>query len=338
MLEQLKLKFKEEVYELLDKLETSLLELEKKSNKQNLIKEIFRIMHTIKGAAGMYEFHKTVKLTHELESIYAFIRDKNTGISKNIISLTFDAIDYIRKLVASDDKKINLDAYNKFIKRIEELANKLNKKLDTINQNKVNDETNEIDDDEDLIDFFADENEIEIEVSEATYRIIFQPEANLEERNVNLNAIIEEVKNFNDSVLTFDHSQSKENILNNKFYIFWEFFIVTDQPEEEISDIFIFVDDTIEITKLCNTNLLNKKIFTDYLNENYQSTTVFDLKELQKIGESLTTEDDLLPIVEKTNLSQEEPIIKETSSEDRQNNIIEQQTIISTQKTICILF
>ena len=40
---------------------------------KEIIQEVFRIMHTIKGAAGMYEFHTTVELTHKLESIYASV-------------------------------------------------------------------------------------------------------------------------------------------------------------------------------------------------------------------------------------------------------------------------
>ena len=284
MLEQLKQRFKEEVYELLDKLETILLELEKNMQDKEIIQEVFRIMHTIKGAAGMYEFHTTVELTHKLESIYALIRDKKALLSSKIVSLTFDSIDYIRKLVASDDNTENHNTdFNRFIERIDELDNQLNLHYDKKKKEQTNENTDN--EDEDIIDLFDGFGDDEEEIIEnATYYVLFQPEANIAERGINLNTIIEEVENFENDIKTFEHSLADEKKLETHFYLFWEFIIVTEKPISEIEDVFLFVEDEAQITKLSTSNLLAEDTFTAYLSENYQNSEAFELQKLQEVS------------------------------------------------------
>ncbi len=338
MLEQLKQKFIEEVIELLDKLEKDLLKLEKNTSDEKLVEEIFRVMHTIKGAAGMYGLDKTVKITHKLESIYANIRDKKTGITKNIITTSFNSTDYIRVLVTSDDKGIDQKDYNNFIEEIDSLIEKTsnnkvvvdkNEDDDTISFFDDDDTISLFDDDDDTISLFDDDDDDTIsffdndeKVQKATYYIIFKPEADINDRGLNINSILEEVNSFSETTKTIEHSY-EEGTNENKFFIFWEFFIATDKPEEDISDIFMFLEDESEIHKLSEENLLEKDDFNIFLKDNFEINDALNFKKLKEFA-----------------LSKKENKIKKEPKKEIKKNVLrkkittgEQQSEIVRQKT-----
>ncbi len=56
----LKLKFSEEAETLLTSLDNTLIALEKESSSES-VAEVFRVMHTIKGASGMFSYDMVKK-------------------------------------------------------------------------------------------------------------------------------------------------------------------------------------------------------------------------------------------------------------------------------------
>jgi len=91
--------YREETYELLAELETSLLELEDTPENTDLINQVFRSMHTIKGSGAMFGFENIATFTHEIETVYDLVRDGRIPVSKNLIDLTLSACDLIKKMV-----------------------------------------------------------------------------------------------------------------------------------------------------------------------------------------------------------------------------------------------
>ena len=59
--------FAQECEELLVEMEDALLELEASPDDPELINALFRAMHTIKGAAGVFGFDAIVEFTHPIE-------------------------------------------------------------------------------------------------------------------------------------------------------------------------------------------------------------------------------------------------------------------------------
>lgn len=350
MLEQLKHKFIEEVIELLDKLEKDLLNLEKDTSDEKLVEEIFRVMHTIKGAAGMYGLNKTVKITHKLESIYANIRDKKTGITKNIITTSFNSIDYIRELVESDDKNIKNDDYNNFIEEIERLievtshSNKEPEKKDDDvislfeddNDDAISFFENNDEDDEaaDVISFFGDDdqddkdedkNNDEVHLPKATYYIIFKPEADINDRGLNINSVIEEINDFSQTTKTIEHSY-KEGTNENKFFIFWEFFIATEKTEEDVNDIFMFLEDESEIHKLSDDNLLENEEFNAFLTKDFNINEELNIEKLKEFALSFKKELKKQPKKEEKKEEKKTVLRKKVTTGQQQNEIVKQKT------------
>jgi len=98
IIRELRRTFKDEAYELLAELESSLLALEKAPCDQELIGRVFRVMHTIKGSGATCELTEIVAFTHELETFFELVRKGKISITKEIIDLTLTARDQIKAL------------------------------------------------------------------------------------------------------------------------------------------------------------------------------------------------------------------------------------------------
>ena len=93
--------FKEEAYELLGELETSLLELEDVPEDMDIINRVFRALHTIKGSGSMFGFDAIAEFTHEVETIFDKVRNGELGITKPLLSLSLSARDHIYSMLES---------------------------------------------------------------------------------------------------------------------------------------------------------------------------------------------------------------------------------------------
>ena len=95
------------------------------------INEIFRIMHTIKGSSAMMEFSSLMTISHRIEDMFFYIREKGMdGISeehrKELFDLVFKSVDYIsgeiQKLENGEPFDNNIDRYidniNRYLEKI----------------------------------------------------------------------------------------------------------------------------------------------------------------------------------------------------------------------------
>jgi len=90
--------FKEEAYELLSELESSLLELEEMPDDIDLIGRVFRAMHTIKGSGSMFGFDDIASFTHEVETIFDMVRNGKIEVTTTLVNLTLSARDQITRM------------------------------------------------------------------------------------------------------------------------------------------------------------------------------------------------------------------------------------------------
>jgi two-component system chemotaxis sensor kinase CheA len=91
--------FREEAVELLEELETSLLELEKTPGDLKLVSRVFRAMHTIKGSGAMFGFDDIAGFTHHVETVLDKVRDGAIPVTKELIDLTLSSRDHICALL-----------------------------------------------------------------------------------------------------------------------------------------------------------------------------------------------------------------------------------------------
>lgn len=91
--------FLEEAKELVSSLENDLLELEKNVNDRQLIDQIFRSVHTLKGSSGMVEYSLLTSFSHEMENVLSRIRSGELKATGSLISLFLSSTDLLRQLI-----------------------------------------------------------------------------------------------------------------------------------------------------------------------------------------------------------------------------------------------
>lgn len=104
-------------------LNDGLLALEKDENNEEIINEVFRAAHTLKGGSGLVGFSKLTELTHHLESIFDLIRDKKLALTSAHLDTMFEVLDVIMELMGEVDS-------GQFTTDIEPVSKKLKAILD----------------------------------------------------------------------------------------------------------------------------------------------------------------------------------------------------------------
>ena len=96
--------FRIEAKELIEKLNTGLLELEKKPNDQALLDQLFRHAHTLKGSSRLVKLDNIGEVSHSMEDLFGAAKNDTLKITSYHIDLFLqvaDIIDSIIKLIDS---------------------------------------------------------------------------------------------------------------------------------------------------------------------------------------------------------------------------------------------
>lgn len=94
--------YREEAHELLGELESTLLELERNPDDMELVNQVFRSMHTIKGSGAMFGFDNVAAFTHEVETVYDLVRARRLSVTPELVRLTLSACDLIAGMVEGE--------------------------------------------------------------------------------------------------------------------------------------------------------------------------------------------------------------------------------------------
>jgi two-component system, chemotaxis family, sensor kinase CheA len=84
--------------ETLSQMEAAVLALEAHPNDVELVQTIFRVVHTIKGNAGILELPKFQSFAHVLENLLDEIRDQNLTVTSQIVDLLLSSLDVLREM------------------------------------------------------------------------------------------------------------------------------------------------------------------------------------------------------------------------------------------------
>ena len=88
----------------LDRLDSSLVELEKSPRDQALLADIFRTIHSIKGTTGFLGFPRLEKVAHAGENLLTFLRDGVLLLNPDITSGLLAMVDAIREMLELIDQ------------------------------------------------------------------------------------------------------------------------------------------------------------------------------------------------------------------------------------------
>ncbi len=90
--------FLEETEEQIELLDNDIVRMEKEPDNDELIQEIFRAAHTVKGSSAMVGYTRMSELTHAMESLLDKLRNKQLALSSSIVNDLLAGLDALKIL------------------------------------------------------------------------------------------------------------------------------------------------------------------------------------------------------------------------------------------------
>ncbi len=123
-----------ETKEILEKLDVDLVEMENRPDDTELLNQVFRSFHTIKGTSGFLGLNKLTLITHRCEDILNKLRKKESKINTSVMDAVLNSFDKIKELVSGVEFNLNeevditntIDILNKIIEDMNKTGNKVN--------------------------------------------------------------------------------------------------------------------------------------------------------------------------------------------------------------------
>jgi two-component system chemotaxis sensor kinase CheA len=228
--------FKEEAYDLLSELESSLLELEESPDDMELIGRVFRAMHTIKGSGAMFGFNDIAAFTHEVETVFDLVRNGIIPVSKELIGETLAARDQIKALLDAADGDSSADQARgeSIIAGLRRFLPNKDKTSEAVQECSVNSKD-------------AGNNDANQKL--CTYRVRFKPAREIFFNGTNPIGLLNELRGLGACKIVAQRCSLPplEEIEPENCYIYWDIILTTDKGINAIKDVFIFVEDDCEV-------------------------------------------------------------------------------------------
>ncbi len=253
-------KFKAEVGEYCERLESGLLLLEQDKENDQVIDEIFRIMHSMKGSGGMFGFDLISDVTHDLESLYDLFRNKKHKIDSEVITFTLNSIDGLHHLMVQKPE-------DEHLARAEELKLATRQQILRLTQEEITPEN---------LKSPVRSSALEQVSNPVTYFISFIPDEDILANGTNPLYLIDELHALGECNIRVSFSQlpALSEINPEKCYLSWNLFIASTENVETLHDVFIFVTKHAQVTieKVATFNVLqNEAVLSDFLNAKYKN-------------------------------------------------------------------
>lgn len=107
---EVKLDFLAEAIQLLNDAEQAFLALESDKNNANLMNEIFRLAHNLKGTSRAVGFGDVAEFTHEMENLILKVKEGQVQITDEIVSLLLECNDHVSVMI----RTLNMDLDSRF--------------------------------------------------------------------------------------------------------------------------------------------------------------------------------------------------------------------------------
>ena len=91
--------FIEEATDIIEKLNIDIINFEEYPEDKNLLNELFRGVHTLKGSANSFGFTRLGEFVHHFEDVLDHYRNSDDVVSKDGIDLFLDAVDVIKEVL-----------------------------------------------------------------------------------------------------------------------------------------------------------------------------------------------------------------------------------------------
>ena len=227
--------FYDDAIDQLQFMESALLDAQDGTDDEEKIGEIFRAMHTIKGTAGMFGFDDIVSLTHKAENLLDEVRNKTVELTSNLASLFMSVKDATSALVENVVNAQELD---------DDIKNSLTYLENELLKNMPNSDSNSNTQKE------ITKDEVEDESDETLWHISLRLEPEFLKSGMDIISIIKYMPKLGEILLNIPIAQDIPDIEDfdpTQAYIGFEVDFQSECPQDEIVEIFEFVEDDIDL-------------------------------------------------------------------------------------------
>lgn len=251
--EKFRSKFIDEALDNIDELENVLMGLESTPHDKELLKHVFRLMHSLKGGGAMFGFERLSAFAHHMENMYDMIRAERMEVTPRVLALTFRSVDILRGMVSDNGTVSSKTA--KLAAEVEEAVLQLTategecKEGAGVSTAEKNDTGNQIN----------------------TWYIRFRPGPEVAANGVNLLYLTDELKSMGafEAIPATSGIPEFDTLEPDRLYLYWDFLLATTENKQSIWDVFLFVEmeSQIEMHLLGSGNLLGNEIFRQNLGQ-----------------------------------------------------------------------
>jgi len=229
--------YREEAYELLATLEGALLELELSPEDLDIVGRVFRAMHTIKGSGAMFGFDDIAAFTHTIETVYDLIRDRVLKATPDLISLTLKSADQIKAMLDASQGMGEVSA---------ETTDMLSRAFAAYLPKKEGPGQEAPQAPRESGPAVAGHGAPPL----TTYRIRFRPHRDLFANGTNPIPLLGELRDLGEStvVCRMQDLPDLKDLDPESCYTGWDIILTTASGIDAIRDVFIFVEDSSEVT------------------------------------------------------------------------------------------
>lgn len=226
--------FQEEAREILVELEAALLELNENDGDMELVGRVFRSMHTIKGSGAMFGFDKLAAFTHDLETAFDAVRNGRLEITSELIDVSLSAIDQMKAM---------LDEANGLSSASGDISAGILTKLQKLMGGSAPSTSS-------AVSSASPKPPVASGEQTRNWLIRFYPGPDLLSNGANPLLLLRELKQLGDLEVKASMASIPpfSELIPERCYIGWDLVLTSSATRDAIRDVFIFVEDSCELT------------------------------------------------------------------------------------------
>lgn len=224
--------FREEAREILRTLEATLLELNERPDDAELVGSVFRSMHTMKGSGAMFGFDEVAAFTHHLETAFDAVRKGALKVTPELVDLSLTSLDQIERMLQEHGGEAAVTEAASIVDKLQRILAPRGVADRGANAAPLREQTPAV------------------EGAVNCWKINFAPGPDVMRNGTNPLLLLRELSRLGRLQIKADtngmpplHEMDAE-----RCYLRWEMILRSSATEDAIRDIFIFIEDSCELT------------------------------------------------------------------------------------------
>lgn len=274
--------FRTESEEIVGRLNNTLLELEKVPSNKDLMLQILRDAHSLKGAARMIGFNTVQDIAHRIEDIVELAKEDSLAFSHNTVDVIYKSVDLITEIIENSietgEEKFNLTDVQNNINLLENIKQQQDNGAESVELKQTETSTKDT--------LIGKKEKIDFLFTQAIGNLVKLTE-NVEEKSIKkLFDNVNELVNIFQSLESFKVKEELENI---KVKLDIVLKCSTGLSEEEVGELQMSLDDAIKYyDKLCADNGIKSiDLYEQAFSDAKNNSNKFDFEEIKKLLQEL---------------------------------------------------